>query len=437
MKLAVLCSLLTFSAGAAMKPAPVTFYKDVLPILQKNCQECHRAGEAAPMALLTYEEVRPWAKAIKVSVLAKKMPPWFADPAYGTFHNERTLRPDEIAKIVAWVDKGAPAGDPREGPPMKQWTEGWSIGKPDLVVEMPQPYEVPASGTIEYTYLVLPLNLTQDRWVQAAEVRPGERSVVHHVIAFLREPGSKWMRDAEYGVPFVPQKGARGRNSGASEAGGPGSELLVGYAPGLQAQVFRPGTAKLLKAGTDVVFQMHYTANGKAARDRTKVGIVFAKEPPKERVMTLAAMNTKFAIPPGADNHRVESQFTLQADTRLTGLMPHMHLRGKAFQYKAVYPSGESEILLNVPRYDFSWQLFYYLAEPKVFPKGTRIECVAYFDNSANNRFNPDATKEVRWGDQSWEEMMIGWFDVAFDAGLSPVKLYRGDQPANPSSGGE
>ncbi|MBL8178724.1 MAG: cytochrome c [Bryobacterales bacterium] len=438
MKIPLLLALLASTAGAAMKPARVTFYKDVLPILQKNCQECHRAGEAAPMALTTYEEVRPWAKAIKVSVLAKKMPPWFADPAYGKFHNERVLNPDEIATIATWVDKGSPAGDKREAPPMRQWTEGWSIGKPDLVVEMPKPFAVPASGTIEYTYLVLPLHLKRDTWVQAAEVRPGDRAVVHHVIAFLREPGSQWMRDVEYGVPFVPDKRARNsRNGGASEAGGPGSELLVGYAPGLQAQIFRSGTAKLLKAGTDVVFQMHYTANGKAASDQTKIGIVFAKAPPKERVMTMAASNTKFVIPPGASDHRVESQFTLQADTRLTGLMPHMHLRGKAFQYKAVYPGGESEVLLNVPRYDFAWQLFYYLAEPKVFPKGTRIECVASFDNSANNGFNPDPSKEVRWGDQSWEEMMIGWFDVAFDASLNPVRLYRSEKPAKPATGGE
>lgn len=437
-RLPVFFSLVVFSAGAAMKPGTVTFYKDVLPILQKNCQECHRAGEVAPMAFTTYEEVRPWAKAMRVAVLSRKMPPWFADPAYGKFHNERMLRPDEMEKIVKWIDKGAPAGDKREAPPMKQWTEGWSIGKPDLVVEMPQAFPVPAKGTIEYTYLVLPLNLTKDTWVQAAEVRPGDRAVVHHVIAFLREPGSKWMRDVDYGVPFVPNKTARNsRNSGASEAGGPGSELLVGYAPGLQAQIFRPGTAKLLKAGTDVVFQMHYTANGKASLDRTKIGLTFAKEPPRERVMTMAASNTKFVIPAGEGNHRVESQFTLQADTRLTGLMPHMHLRGKAFQYKAVYPTGESEILLNVPRYDFAWQLFYYLAEPKVFPKGTRIECVAYFDNSANNAFNPDPSKEVRWGDQSWEEMMIGWFDVAFDATMSPIKLYRADKPANPTTGGE
>lgn len=427
--------------GAASKPAPVSFYKDVLPVLQKNCQGCHRTGEAAPMSFTSYQTVRPWAKAIREAVLAKRMPPWFASAEdRGKFHNERTLSSEEIAKISAWVDAGAPEGDRKDAPPPVAFTEGWNIGTPDKVVAMPAAFPVPASGTIEYTYIVMPLNLAQDTWIQAAEVRPGNRAVVHHVIAFLREPGSKWMADAKYGEPFVPKpqkRNARNANQENSEAGGPGTELLVGYAPGLEAQMWLPGQAKLIKAGTDVVFQMHYTANGTAATDQTRIGLVFAKQPPKERVMTVAAMNPRFAIPPGAANHRVDSQFTLQADTRLVGLMPHMHLRGKSFEYFAVYPTGEKERLLTVPRYDFNWQLFYYLKEPRVFPKGTRIECIAHFDNSANNKFNPDPSKEVRWGDQSWEEMMIGWLDVAFPADMNPLKLYQSDKPAARPSGGE
>jgi hypothetical protein len=426
---------------AAMKPAAATFYKDVLPVLQRNCQECHRAGEAAPMAFTSYQEVRPWAKAIKASVQSKKMPPWFADPSVGKFHNARVLSAADVDTLVRWADNGAPAGNVKDAPKPVPWIDGWSIGKPDQVVEMPKPFDVVASGTIEYTYIVLPLNLKEDTWVQAAEVRPGNRAVVHHVIAFLRDPSSKWMRGAEYGVPFVPKKAERnarsGNNESQGEAGGPGSELLVGYAPGLQPTVLMPGTAKLVKAGTDVVFQMHYTANGKVATDQTKVGIIYAKQPPQYRVMTLPAANNKFVIPPGADNHQVESQITLQADTKLIGLMPHMHLRGKDFEYRVVYPTGEKETLLRVPRYDFNWQLFYNLAEPKVFPKGTKIECTAHFDNSANNKYNPDPSKEVRWGDQSWEEMMIGWFDIAFDAKMDPVKLFRADKPATPPSGGE
>lgn len=415
-------------AGASKQDAPVTFYRDVLPVIQKNCQSCHRAGEAAPMALGTYAQVRPWAKAIKASVLARKMPPWFADPAYGKFHNERRLSDGEIQKIAAWVDAGAPEGKANDAPAQAEFVEGWNIGKPDVEIAMPAAYEVPQSGTVDYTYVIVPTGLKEDAWVQAAEVRPGARSVVHHVIAFVREPGSKWFRNYEPGVAFVPKKG--GGEGGSSE-------LLVGYAPGLPPAVLEPGRAKLLKAGSDIVFQLHYTTNGKAASDRTKVGLVFAKAPPRERVMTLAAMNQKFVIPAGAANHAVDSQFTLRSEAKLVGLMPHMHLRGKDFVYNAVYPTGERETLLRVPKYDFNWQLWYYLDQPKTLPKGTRIECTAHFDNSANNPANPDATKEVKWGDQSWEEMMIGWFDVAFDRTLDPADLFREKKKAAPSSGGE
>jgi hypothetical protein len=437
-----LAVVLPFFLGAASKPATVTFHKDVLPVLQKNCQSCHRPGEAAPMSFLTYDQVRPWAKAIRETVLAKRMPPWFADPAHGKFRNERVLSQAEIDTLTNWANNGAPEGNRKDAPKPVDWVEGWNIGKPDLIVEMPNAYTVPAEGTIEYTYYVLPLNLKQDTWVQSAEVRPGDRGVVHHVIAFLREPNSKWLRGVEYGVPYVPkrvERSSRSNNEAASEAGAPGSELLVGFAPGLPPQILMPGQAKLIKAGSDVVFQMHYTANGKAAPDKTRIGLVFAKEPPKERVMTVAAPNNKFVIPAGDPNHQVESKFTLHSDVRLVSLMPHMHLRGKDFLYKAVYPSGESEVLLNVPRYDFSWQLFYYLEEPKLLPKGTRLECTAHFDNSANNKYNPDPTKEVRWGDQSWEEMMIGWFEVAFDASMDPVKVLRPAKQEKPAAttGGE
>ncbi len=403
--------------AAALLSGGPTFHKEILPLLQKHCHGCHRAGEAAPMAFSGYQQVRPWAKAIKASVLSRQMPPWFADPAYGKFHNARGLAAVEIETIAAWVEAGAPEGDPSEAPEPVAFVEGWNIGKPDLEIAMPGAYEVPASGTVEYTYVIVPTGLKEDAWVQAAEVRPGSRAVVHHVIAFIREPGSKWMRAYEPGVPFVP----RGDRGGGETA----SELLVGYAPGLPPAVLQPGTAKLLKAGSDIVLQLHYTTNGGKVSDRTRLGLIFASEPPRERVMTLAAMNTKFVIPAGAPNHRVDSEFTLRADARLIGLMPHMHLRGKDFLYRAVYPTGEEETLLSVPRYDFNWQLWYYLAEPKTMPKGTRLECTAHFDNSANNPANPDAAKQVKWGDQSWEEMMIGWFDVAFDRAMDPARLFK------------
>ena len=430
MRVLVLGGFFAASALAADNPSHVTFYRDVLPILQKNCQTCHRPGEAAPMSFLTYKDVRPWSKAIREAVLLRKMPPWYADPHYGRFSNDRSLSDAEITTLVRWADGGAIAGEPEPGHKAPKFVSGWNIGQPDVVFEMPDPFPVPASGTIEYQYLVIPTNFTEDRWIQMAEVRPGNRAVVHHVIAFLRPPGSKWLKDAKPGVPFVPKKEDRNRrrNNERGSNSDAAPELLVGYAPGLAAQTCSSGQAKLVKAGSDIVFQLHYTANGKPGDDRTKIGLIFAKEPPEQRVLTLAASNNKFTIPPGAANHEVRSEVTLNEDVRLVGLMPHMHLRGKDFEYRAAYPSGENEVLLRVPRYSFSWQLFYYLAEPKLLPKGTKIECTAHFDNSPNNGDNPDPKAEVKWGDQSWEEMMIGWFDVAMDRAIKPDQVIKKEE---------
>ncbi|MGI8990943.1 MAG: thiol-disulfide isomerase [Bryobacteraceae bacterium] len=390
-------------------PAAVTYDRDVAPILRKNCQGCHRPGEAAPMSFLTYKETRPWASAIKEAVALKKMPPWFADPHYGKFSNDRSLAPNEIQTLVRWAETGAAEGKTRDLPKAAKFVDGWNIvsagGKPDVEFEMPAEFKVPASGTIEYQYILIPGNFTEDKWVQRAEVRPGNRAVLHHVIAFVRPPGSKWMKDAQPGVPFVPAKG-----------GGEGNgEFLVGYAPGTLPEILEPGRAKLIKAGSDFIFQMHYTANGKEGVDRSKIGLVFATEPVKERVYTLAAMNNKFEIPAGDANYQVDSSFEFGSEAKVVALFPHMHLRGKDFEYRAVYPTGEKEMLLNVPHYSFSWQLSYYPVKDLVMPKGTKIECTAHFDNSVNNPNNPDATKAVKWGDQSWEEMMIGFFDVAID----------------------
>jgi hypothetical protein len=425
-------------ASAATTQSPVTFYKDVLPVLQRHCQGCHRPGEVAPMSFLDYQSTRPWAKAMKAAVLERKMPPWLADPHYGKFANDRRLTDADVKALVKWSDAGAPQGDPKDAPPPVKWLDGWNIGKPDLEFEMPNAFDVQASGTIEYQYVVIPTGFAEDRWVQMAEVRPGNRAVVHHVIAFLRPPGSKWMADAKPGVPFVPARETRRRsNTGTNGNADPqanrqenqdnaaSSELLVGYAPGLQPWICLPGAAKLVKAGSDIVLQLHYTANGTAATDKTKIGIIFAKGAPERRQLTMSAANAKFVIPPGDPAYEVHSQIEMRDDSELVGLMPHMHLRGKDFLYKVVYPTGESSTLLSVPQYDFNWQLFYFLDQPLVMPKGTRIECTAHFDNSPNNPANPDPSKEVRWGDQSWEEMMIGWFDVTIPAHADPANLYR------------
>jgi hypothetical protein len=424
---------------AASAPSQITFTKDVLPIMQKRCQNCHRPGEVAPMSFLTYNEVRPWAKAIREAVLTKKMPPWFADPHYGKFSNDRSLAKNEIDTLVSWVDGGVPEGDPKDAPAPVAWVDGWSIGKPDAVFEMPHDFDVPAAGTIEYQYIVIPSGFTKDTWVQAAEARPGNRKLVHHIIAFVRPPGSKWLSEAKPGVPFVPEakkddeKKRKKNDDGDDSAATP--ELLIGFAPGLVPMTLPSSQAKLVKAGSDFVFQMHYTATGKAGMDRSRIGVIFAKETPKERVFTSNATNSKFVIPPGDPAFRVVSSITLQQSARLVDLMPHMHYRGKDFEYRAVYPTGEEQTLLSVPNYDFNWQLFYYLSDPIVLPKGTRIDCTAHFDNSPNNKYNPDPKAEVRWGDQTWEEMMIGWFDVAVDANSDPVDVFREKKAENTKAG--
>jgi len=293
--------------------------------------------------------------------------------------------------------------------------------RPDMVLEMPAEFQVPAKGTIEYQYILVPGKFTEDKWVKMAEVRPGNRAVVHHVIAFVRPPGSKWMQDAQPGVPVVPKKGEGGQG-----------EFLVGFAPGVIPQMMEPGRARLIKAGSDIIFQMHYTADGKGEKDRTRIGLVFSNEPPKERVYTLAAANNKFEIPAGDANFQVDSNIELARDTHVIAFLPHMHLRGKDFEYRVKYPDGHMDTILRVPHYNFSWQLSYFPVKDLELPAGSVIECTAHFDNSANNPANPDPTQAVRHGDQSWEEMMIGFFDVAIDPGMDPKQLLPKREPVKP-----
>jgi hypothetical protein len=365
----------------------VTFTKDVAPIFYKNCAECHRAGEIAPMSLVTYKEARPWARSIKEKVLIREMPPWHADPRHGQFLNDRRMSQQEIDTIVAWVDQGAKEGDPKDLPAPPRYPDGWNIGKPDAVFYLPEEFSVPAEGVVDYKYFTVPTNFTEDKWIQAAEIRPGNREVVHHVIVFV-------------------QKGAD-------------RKLLVGYAPGEQPAIISPGLGKKIPAGASLVFQMHYTPTGTAGKDRSYVGLVFTKQPPKNELLTRPIMNMRFAIPPGDPNYRVESSFTFTEDGQIHSLMPHMHLRGKDFEYRVAFPDGTSKIILSVPKYDFAWQSYYVLKEPVRAPKGTRVDCVAHFDNSTKNKYNPDPTREVRWGDQTWEEMMIGWMSYTLDKNLA------------------
>jgi len=414
MKSKILLSILT--ASAAFAAPGVTYNKDVLPILQNRCQGCHRPGEIGPMSFLTYKETRPWAKAIREAVNSSKMPPWFADPKYGHFANDRSMSPTEIKTISAWVDAGAPEGSLKDKPSPREFIDGWAMDKPDAVYQIPAAFPVPASGTIEYQYIVVPTNLTEDKWVQMTEARPTNRSVVHHVVVYIRDPNSKWLRgEATPGVPFVPPaKNPDGKPR--NDIGGGGSDILTIYTPGNSPDVWRPGLAKLIKAGSDLVFQLHYTANGKVGEDQSRVGVIFAKEPPAERVMTVGLGTDKFAIPPGDPNYRVPFTATLPNSSTLLSFFPHMHLRGKAFEYKVTQPGGEEETLLKVNNYNFNWQLTYRLEKPLVLQDGAKVEIAGYFDNSANNPYNPDPKATVKFGEQSWEEMMIGFIDVAIDA---------------------
>ena len=371
--------------------------------------------------MLTYEETRPWAAAIRQAVKTRKMPPWFADAHYGKFSNATALTQEEIDTIAAWVEAGAPKGDPKDMPPPANFLEGWQIGKPDLVFELPRPFEVPASGVIDYQHVIVPTGFTKDTWVQAAEVRPTDRAVVHHIIAFIREPKSNWFKGQKAGEFFIaPQV----KTKEEPDTSALPSDFLVGYAPGQPAEILRPGQAKLIKAGSDIIFQVHYTPNGKPISDRTKLGLVLAKEPPRERVLTLSATNGTFKIPPGDPNYRVDATFEVRTPVKLSGLHPHMHGRGKDFLYRVVYPNGESRVLLSVPHYNWHWQNWYNLEEPVLLPKGAKIECTAHFDNSPNNPDNADPTKEVAWGEQSWDEMMVGFFNLVFDAKLPVQELF-------------
>lgn len=400
--------LLTFAISSAWA-ANVTFHKDVEPLLQKHCQECHRPGEIAPFSLLSYKDARPWAKAIREDVLTKKMPPWFADPQYGHFSNDRSLSKLEMDTLVAWVDDGAKEGNPADAPKPREWVEGWNMPKPDLVLEM-NSFHIPAKGDVPYQYVVLPTRFTEDKWIQMAEARPSDRSVVHHMTVFVREPASKWLREARPGVPFAPPGG------NLANIGGLGNEILTFYTPGKNAEIQSPRRGRLIKAGSDLVLQIHYTANGMESEDHSQVGLVFCKQKPTERVVTRGASNVTFEIPPGATNYPVKGMVALPSGATILDFFPHMHLRGKAFEYRAVFPDGRTEILMRVPKYDFFWQLDYKLAKPLTLPPGSRIEVTGWFDNSHNNPRNPDPSSSVKFGEQSWEEMMVGASDIVIPA---------------------
>lgn len=364
----------------------VTYAADVAPVLLDKCQACHRPGQVAPFPLLTYDQACRWKLGIKEAVLDRRMPPWHADPRHGRFANDRGLSPRDRAVLAAWVDQGTPLGDPSAIPGPRAFPEGWTIGEPDAVFTMAEPFEVPAEGVLSYQKFRVATHFDRDVWVRALEARPGDRRVVHHVCVYLdgRTPN-------EEGRAERPE--------------------LVCYAPGDMPSLFPDGTAKKIPAGSTLVIEVHYTPIGTTRRDRSSVGLIFAREPVRRRAFTKGIAGKPLLIPPGARHHEARSSFTFPFDARLLSLSPHMHLRGQDFRYTATYPDGRSETLLSVPAYDFAWQSVYRLAEPKPMPRGTRIDCLAHFDNSADNPNNPDPSAAVAWGDQTWDEMMIGYID--------------------------
>ena len=371
------------------------------------------------MAFVSYRETRPWAKAISQAVLSRKMPPWFADPAYGSFSNNPSLSPEQIKTIADWVGGGSPEGSPQDAPAPILWTSSWTIGKPDAVFTMPRPFTLPKSGEIDYQWVIVPTHFTEDQWVGRVEVLPGNRAAVHHAVVYIREPGSTWLKDRQPGNLFTL--------SSDDPNGFTTSDILFTYTPGAAIDQWPQGMAKLVKAGSDLVFQMHYTAVASGGTDQSSIGLVFSRQPPTKRVLTLQLNNDRFLIPPGAPDAQVGAWGTLPNDALLLSLYPHMHLRGKGFEYRVVDSQGRSTTLLKVNNYDFHWQLTYRLKDPLPLRAGTRIECVGTFDNSKANPRNPDPGEAVRFGFQSAQEMMIGFFDVAVPASVDkPAFFVRG-----------
>jgi hypothetical protein len=435
----VLGAVITTAAGSAQavgsqpagaSTAAPTFTKDVAPILYANCVTCHRPGEIAPMSLLTYADTRKWAKAIRDEVADGAMPPWHADPRHGRFANDRSLSAAEKDVLIAWANGGAPEGDTKDLPPAPKFVDGWQLGQPDMVLQLPVDYKVPADGFVEYEYFEIPTNFTEDHWLEGLEVRPGDRSVVHHVIVSARTPKPD---PRPSGIRSAPGMGIPRGQTGADADGAPArvrgqslfprprgaGAMIGGFAPGSSVLKFDAGQAILLRAGTTLVVQMHYTPNGTETIDRTKLGLFLAKDTPRVEMRMSALVNGTLHIPAGAADYSIAAEMTTTADVTLRQMLPHTHLRGKSWEYTATYPDGRTEVILSVPKYDFNWQTDYVFAEPLKLPKGTKIRAVAHYDNSPANRSNPDPKVDVKWGDQTWEEMMFTSFVYSID-GVAP-----------------
>jgi len=433
------------NASDSKPKSDITFSKDVSPIIYKNCAGCHKPNDIAPMSLLTYKDARPWARSIKEKVATREMPPWGADPHFGDFSNDARLSQAEVDTIVAWVDQGAKEGNPKDMPAVPAFSEQWEVGKPDVILAMPREHEISAEGADDYIYFRVPTGFTEDKWIQAAEFRPGNKRVVHHAVVFIETPEMIAMAKARAsrrgqsvdsqdapslfeasGNSIFQKDGTLRRvktdapviNDGCSAAhggslgGSAGAALLCVYAPGRNADIWPEGTAKRVPAGSNLIFQMHYSkTTGKPEKDRTSLALVFARKPVEKIILSHDVTNFFFQIPAGAENHEASACYTFTRDVQLVSYMPHMHVRGKAMKYEVVYPDGRRETLLQVSRYNFNWQTLYKLKKPLAVPKGTRLIVTARFDNSSKNKYNPDPTRTVRFGEPTYDEMLVGFID--------------------------
>lgn len=397
----------------------VTYHRQISRIMQTHCVSCHRENGSAPFALEQYESVSDFGKMIASVVSRGIMPPWFAEgpppsnlkhdvansgdsSSHGTstqhksstqhWANDRTVPDEDRQRLIQWVSAGMPEGDPSEAPLPVKYPEEWAIGTPDLVLQIPEPISIKAEGQMPYVHRLVSTTLDKDQWVSAVEIRPTAISAVHHVLVYIAKPGS--------GLRAI-QEGSAG--------------FLAAFVPGNSHQIYPDGYAKKIAAGSRLIFQIHYTPNGQATTDQTRLGLRFSKQPPQYEVKNHGIANHRILIPANADHHRENASLTVPSDIKLLAVMPHMHVRGKAFEYELVYPDGERQQLLNVPRYDFNWQLEYRLSEPLSIPAGTRIELAGWFDNSAENPANPDPDKDVRWGPQTTDEMMLGYVEYIVD----------------------
>ena len=369
----------------------VTYSRSIARILRDRCITCHRSGEIAPFSLTTYQQAAGWAETIGEVVRDGRMPPWHASPEYGTFRNEARLTDEEKRLIAAWVADGEPEGDVSVGLEPPELADGWRIPKPDLVVELPRPVEVPARGALPYQYFTIDPQLDHDVWVRASQVRPGNPAVLHHLVVFVLPPGTRGINPVD-------------------------ADFLAAYSPGMPPRELPAGTAKVVPAGARLLIQAHYTPRGTPQTDRSIIGFTFADAATiTKRMTSVAAINGNLRIPPRAADYQAVAQHRFDQDYILFALLPHMHLRGKSFRFEATYPDGRREVLLDVPRYEFDWQNAYILAEPKPMPEGTIMRCTGHFDNSAENPNNPDPTRTVTFGEQTNDEMLIGYMDVALD----------------------